>query len=291
MVMVAAFALAACGDNGGVVITPTPTQAGSPGGDPTAATPTEAPATPTEAPATPTEAAATPTEVPTDTPTPAPAVVRYEAKYDTVKAFFEDAVYCGDSLMNFYQWRGNQYITPNVFGSYNAKVWLAVNSFSAKQAISETINETDPKLSGEGIKLWNAIPQLEKHQVFLFFGLNDIGVTGVDQFVENYETLIHKLEATGFAANYYVLSITSMRYDKQSTTGGLTNEKIKEANGKLEQMCAANGWRFVDVASNLRDADYNLLLEYSDGTNVHIIKEGYVFWDNALKAIAEEFLK
>ena len=82
-----------------------------------------------------------------------------------------------------------------------------------------------------------------------------------------------------------------MREDKQSTTGGLTNAKIKEANEKLVNICAEHGWTFVDVASKLRDGNYNLLLDYSDGTNVHITKEGYVFWDEAMEKLAREELR
>ncbi len=127
--------------------------------------------------------------------------------------------------------------------------------------------------------------------------MNDIGVSGVDKFIEQYQELIGKIKAKTPAAKIYIMSITSMRKDKQSTTGGLSNAKIKEANERLEALCTQNGWCFVDVASKLRDADYNLLLtlpdgtKISDGTNVHIEKAGYVFWDEALEKTAREELR
>ncbi len=287
MLAVAVFAaasLCACG-SAGAIISPTPAGEETP-----SKTPTKEPEKPTEVP---TEV---PTEAPTETPTPTPKPAKDLSEFNPAD-FFADAVYCGDSCMNFYMWRGNSYVHPDIFGKFNANNWYAVNSYCVRLAVKNTSELTEaeaamvPKFGGDPCNLWDVIPALGKHRVFLFFGLNDIGVTGVDGFLDNYKTLIDKIKATGFDTKIYILSITSMRKDKQSTTGGLTNAKIKEANEKLVKMCEENGWTFVDVASKLRDENYDLLLEYSDGTNVHITKEGYVFWDEAMEKLAREELR
>ena len=278
-----AAALTACGE-GPQVISPTPTSS---------VAPTDRPATPTDVPSTdvpPTDQPAEPTLSPTPDATPTPTPELPLDQFDPLE-FFKDAAYCGDSLMNFYMWRGNSYVNPKVFGSLNQGVWFAVNSYALRFAVADGFSASEPKYKGDQVKMWDVFPQLGKHRLFFFFGLNDIGVSGVDLYIENYKTFLSKIEATGFEAKFYIMSITSMREDKQSTTGGLTNAKIKEANEKLEALCAERGWTFVDVASKLRDENYNLLLEYSDGTNVHIIKEGYKFWDEALEQLAREELR
>jgi len=289
------WAAVACGSTP-VVITPTPTGAATntPAATSTSA-PTEATA-PTETPATPTEEP-TPTEAPTSTPTPTPAGVQNpttEISEETLAQFnaidfFKDVEWCGDSLMNFYQWRGAQYVDPTNFGSYKASTWLTLNSYAVRYAIKDEITDYDPKYNGAQVKLWDAIPKTGKTRIVMFFGTNDIGVTGVDKFIENYKALIDRIKTTG-DYKFYILSMTPMRKDKQSTTGGLSNPLIDEANAALKKMCAENGYGFVDVATPLKDSEGNLNLEYSDGTNVHIVKEGYKFWDAALIKYAKEQL-
>ena len=299
-----AVLITACGNNQ-QIISPTPT--GTEVNNPTDTikptdTPTDKPVTPTAGETTPTASEPSGDPTPTSTPTPTPLPQKDLSEFNPLD-FFKDAIYIGDSLMNFYQWRGNSYVHPDIFGKYSAKLWQAVNSFAVRFAIRDvsTLSEAElgfvPKYNGEARQMWDVVAESGKTRVFMFFGLNDIGVSGVDKFIEQYQELIGKIKAKTPAVKIYIMSITSMRKDKQSTTGGLSNAKIKEANERLEALCAQNGWCFVDVASKLRDADYNLLLtlpdgtKISDGTNVHIEKAGYVFWDEALEKTAREELR
>ena len=216
--------------------------------------------------------------------------------------FFKDAVYCGDSCMSHYHWRGNSYEHPEIFGPHNAAVWLANGSYGVQYAHRDisTLTRTEktyvPKYKGAICNLWDAIPALGKNRVFMFFGLNDIGPTGVDRFIINYKEVIAKIKAVVPDAKFYILSITPMRQDMQ-VPGKLCNENIMKANDRLVKMCEENGWTFVDVASKLRDANGNMLLklpdgtQISDGTNVHLMKAAYDFWDEALEKTAREELR
>lgn len=216
--------------------------------------------------------------------------------------FFKDAVYCGDSCMSHYHWRGNSYVHPEIFGEHNAAVWLANGSYGVQYAnrdvslLSKTEKTYCPKYKGAICNLWDAIPALNRNRVFMFFGLNDIGPTGVDKFISNYIEVIGKIKEAVPDAKFYILSITPIREDMQ-VPGKLCTENILKANERLVQMCDENGWVFVDVASKLRNANGHMLLkledgtQISDGTNVHLMKAAYKFWDEALEKTAREELR
>ena len=238
----------------------------------------------------------------TKEPEPQKAPVELDLSEFDPRDFFKDVVYCGDSCMNFYKWEGNSYVNPETFGPLDTKVWLASNSNAVRYAVIDVDDLSSsekayiPKFNGEPCNLWKAIPQLEKNRVMMFFGLNDIGPSGVDGFIENYIAVIEKIKDAVPDAKFYILSVTPMREDKQ-VEGKLCTENINKANVALEKMCAYNGWTYVDVAENLRDENGHLILalpdgtKLSDGTNVHLTKAAYAFWDEALENLAREELR
>ncbi|MBO4324810.1 MAG: hypothetical protein J5845_05375 [Lachnospiraceae bacterium] len=287
-IILAAGILSACTGKG----TETPTI-----GEPSAAEITVT-VQPTEPPATPTP---TPTSLPTLTPspTPTPEPIKDLSEFDP-KEFFSDVVFCGDSLLHLYRFRGGPATHPEIFGDKYASAWLTITNYCIRLAVkdADTLYPGDaacvPKYRGERVNLWEVIPQLDKKRVMMFFGLNDIGATGVDKFVEDYQAVIEHIRETSPDVKFYILSITPMRKDKQD--GMLDNRKIRLANEKLQAMCEENGWTYVDVYSILCDADGNLVLvrdgkSLSDGSNVHLTNAGYVYWDQVLEQFAREELK
>ena len=152
-----------------------------------------------------------------------------------------------------------------------------------------------PKYRGERVNLWEAIPETGKTRVIMFFGPNDIGITLVDGFIDNYKALIEHIKETTPNAKFYILSITPMRKDMQFI-GRLCNDNIHKANERLKEMCDENGWTYVDVESELCDANGDLILfkngkAISDGTNVHLTSDGYEFWNSQLEKLAREELQ
>ncbi len=282
--------LVACGDNGGgTKAFPTVTVQASAN--------TEMTVMPTETP-TP-EPTSTPT--PSLTPTPTPIPHKEPGDFDP-KDFFKDVVFCGDSLIHLYRYRAGPSTHPEIFGDRNASEWLTKTSYCARIAVKDvkslppSYQACCPTYRGAQVNLWDAIPLTGKTRVFMFFGLNDIGMTLVDGFITNYIALIEHIKETTPDAKFYIMSITPMRKDMQ-TVGRLCNDNIHKANARLQQMCEENGWTYVDVASGLCDANGNLIIykdgkAISDGSNVHLTAYGYLFWDEALEKLArEELLK
>lgn len=232
---------------------------------------------------------ATPTEEVTPTPTVpvGPVEIPEEALEDIEPIeFFKDVLWVGDSLMTLYQWDGAQYADPKSFGSYKADTWMSRSNYAVRYAIEEEINKHDPKYKGEQVKLWDGIPKTGKTRIIMFFGPNDIAKTGVELFIQNYQTLIERIQATG-TYKFYILSITPMRKDMESV---LCNALIDEANIALQQFCAEKGYTYVDVATPLKNSEGDLDLKYSDGSNVHLVRAGYAHWDKVLIKLAKEQL-
>lgn len=268
-------------------------------------TPTQTPA-PTVA-ATPAEvpvetATPTPTAVPTVEITPAPEAEQPEptspaestaptatptpglTKEDfNASDFFNGAVFAGDSVLSHFYWKVPYYDSETFGGS---KFLVAV-SYSVIYALDEEC-EIHPMYKGEQRQIWESMELIDPKRVVLFFGLNDIGVTGVDGFIENYKQLIGNIRESVPESKLYILSVTPMRADCEGP--GLTNAKITEANGILETYCAENNIGFINVASMLMDETGALNTEYSDGTNVHLTKTAYYMWKDVLVDYAKEQL-
>ena len=259
-------------------------------------TPTEVTATGTPTPSP----SPSPSPTPSATPTPTPIPVKELSDFDP-KEFFKDAVFCGDSLLHHFRFRAGPSVKPEIFGDRNTSEWLTIGSYCVRIAVKDvkTLYPGDqaccPKYRGERVNLWEAIPQTGKTRVIMFFGPNDIGITLVDGFIDNYKALIEHIKETTPNAKFYILSITPMRKDMQFI-GRLCNDNIHKANERLKEMCDENGWTYVDVESELCDANGNLILykngkAISDGTNVHLTSDGYEFWNSQLEKLAREELQ
>lgn len=261
---------------------PTPTEVPTQTPTPTIASgstelPTEtASPTPTNTP-TPTS---TPTPTPTITPTPTPTVT-----LDDFNAadFFDGAMFSGDSVMSHFYWRVPYYDKENFGGS----TFIAAPNYSLRAAL-DVNSELHPMYKGESKTIWDNMKIVKPSRVFLFFGLNDIGITGVNKFIGNYGSLLKKIRDVDPNVKVYILSITPMRAD--SETKHLYNAKITEANSKIQTFCQENGVGYIDVATRLLDETGALNVKYSDGTNVHLTKDAYLLWKEDLIQYAKEQL-
>jgi len=252
------------------VITPTPL--------PTAAAETTETPAATNSPTL--TATSTPTPEPTATPSPTPAVTVED--FDAA-AFFEDALFSGDSVMSHFYWRVPYYDKETFGGS----TFIAAPSYCLREAL-KVDSELHPMYRGESKPLWENMKIVEPSRVFLFFGLNDIGISGVDKFVENYGLMLQKIREVNPKVKVYIISITPMRADSEKKV--LNNANIIKANEKLQEFCRKNDVGYIDVATMLQDENGALNLEYSDGTNVHLTKEAYILWKEVLVQYAKEQL-
>lgn len=230
---------------------------------------------------TPSETTApTTTPTPTSTPTPTPAVTAED--FDAAD-FFEGALFSGDSVMSHFYWRVPYYNKETFGGS----TFIAAPSYSLREALRED-SEYHPMYRGESKPLWENMKIVEPSRILLFFGLNDIGISGVDGFIKNYNAMFQKIREVNPEVKIYILSITPMRADSEK--GALNNANILTANIKLQEFCEENNAGYIDVAAMLQDETGALNTDYSDGTNVHLTKAAYLLWEEVLVQYAKEQL-
>jgi len=220
----------------------------------------------------------TPTATPTPTPTPAVTTDDFNAG-----DFFDGAMFSGDSVMSHFYWRVPYYDKENFGGS----TFIAAPNYSLRAAL-DVNSELHPMYRGESKTIWENMEIVKPSRIFLFFGLNDIGISGVDKFIVNYGTLLQKIREVNPEVKVYIISITPMRADSEKKS--LNNARIMETNGRLQTFCAENNVGYIDVATMLQDETGALNVKYSDGTNVHLTKDAYLLWKEVLVQYAKEQL-
>ena len=265
-----------------VSLTPKPTQVAEPDKEgQLTPEPSKAEDAPTTAPEATPELTPTPEATPTPEPTKAPAMTK-----DDFKAvdFFKDSVFVGDSVLSHFYLTIPIQDKETFGGSQN----LTVVSYSVREALKEE-SDIHPMYQGERRQVWETMKLMDAKRVLLFFGLNDIGVSGVEGFVENYKTLVANIREAVPEAKVYIISISPMRADKEGTR--LNNAKITEANGLIKEYAKEEGIGYIDVATMLLDENGAMNTEYSDGeTNVHLNKKAYLMWKDVLAEYAKEEL-
>ena len=121
-------------------------------------------------------------------------------------------------------------------------------------------------------------------KVFLFFGLNDIGMEGVDGACENYLTVIKKIREVNPDVSIYVLSTTNMLTGSEK--GKLNNENIRLLNEKMKEHCEAGIAEYIDITSFLVGEDGGLKEELCSDNYVHQTYAAYEIWTKVLRGYA-----
>lgn len=126
-------------------------------------------------------------------------------------------------------------------------------------------------------RLQTSIYDYNVRKVILLIGTNDIGI-GKDP-IENIKLIINKIKSYDNSIEIIVESIYPINNTKNSkiqkdTVGIRNNEKIKEKNKKIKEICKEKNITYVNVYDELTDKNGNLKLEYTV-EGLHISDEGY----------------
>lgn len=133
-------------------------------------------------------------------------------------------------------------------------------------------------------RLQTSIYDYNVRKVILLIGTNDIGI-GKDP-IENIKLIINKIKSYDNSIEIIVESIYPVNNTKNSkiqkdTVGIRNNEKIKETNKKIKEICKEKNITYVNVYDELTDKNGNLKLEYTV-EGLHISDEGYKKITNVL---------
>lgn len=228
----------------------------------------EAPA-PTPTPTPTPEATPTPTPEPTPTPTPEPTPT---PDTDADNSCFDNSAFLGNSLIS------DLYTYALVTNAdYYFKNGLTVRSvFTEAQAGSET-----------GTPVYDAAVSQHYDKYFLMFGLNELGWSYPEVFIDDYRTLIETLQKDEPGAEIYVQSLTPVSAERsKENLYGVTNERIVEYNDMLRELCEDMDVTFVDVAAAVCN-DQGILPDGAAPDGVHLNMDYCKKWVSALRTAIE----
>lgn len=195
--------------------------------------------------------------------------------------FFEHSVFIGDSVMMGFR----NFVMGQPAGFLGGPEFLVSGSFSVRMALNEISKDTiHPIYQGEQRYIWDSISMMGAEKVFLFFGLNDIGMEGVDGACENYLTVIEKIQEVNPNVSIYVISTTNMLTGSEK--GKLNNENIRLLNEKMKEYCETGAAEYIDIANFLIGEDGGLKKELCSDDYVHQTYAAYEIWTKVLRGYA-----
>lgn len=200
-------------------------------------------------------------------------------------SFFADAIFVGDSvtvgLSNYYNKLHGAVFTDTT-------QFLAQVGCSAKMCISSNPTEKYqrymPSYGGRLCRIEDGIALSGARKVFIDYGLNDLTGSTSIEFLDNFTTLITRIQEKNPSVQIYVISTTYVVSDAQ--TGLLTNSNIRKANEAVKAYCQDNGLGYINIADYIADEDGGLHPRYSSDQYVHQNAKSYEMWVKVLRHYA-----
>lgn len=204
---------------------------------------------------------------------------------DEIANYFQGAYVTGDSVAYGFQLyanrqKGNSAILQNLG-------FLTRGSFSAHNAFMAISKKSvHPTYQGAQHHIWDSLQMVGAKHVFMFFGLNDLNIGGVDSTVDYYVRLINQIRAVNPDIAFTIISTTPMY--QGSEKGKLTNANIDALNARMQALCTENGWGYLDIASHLKAANGTLAAQYCSDHYVHETNAAYAIWLQCFHDYAQE---
>ncbi len=207
---------------------------------------------------------------------------------DTVPdTYFDGAVFVGDSI----SLRLQTYVEvqresdPDFFGTAR---FLTSQGFGVGNALWQISSDSrHPAYDGTVMTVEDAVAAMgDVTRVYIMLGMNDIQYYDVEEFINNYRTLIYLLRSKTPGVDICVQSITPGTAGRTSVP---TNEDIFLYDLALAKLCAEYGYTYIDVASALRDSTGALpetLCSDSSNLGLHLNESAVEVWIHYLRTHA-----
>lgn len=208
--------------------------------------------------------------------TPVPVISDEE-----IDNYYKNAVFVGDSIMLGFR----NYCMKQKDSYLNNIQFLAAGSFSVTNSLWDvTAKSVHPVYKGQKRQVWESISMMETDKVFLFFGMNDLNVSGLEGTVEKYKQLIANIKEKSPDVEIHIISMTYTL--KDAGKGKLKNPKIREFNELLKAAALENGWGYLDMATPLATKDGDLAPAYCSDGFVHQSRAAYDVWNTVIRDYA-----
>lgn len=194
--------------------------------------------------------------------------------------FFSNSVLTGDSISKHF---GN-YITKHKDALPGTMKLLSEGSFSLHNAKGEPDEKsTFPLYKGKKMKLEDAISDMQVGNVFMFFGINDLGIDSPENCLKLYIEQMDKIKEKSPDVRFFIISTTYLHEDKAEVYKNLNNTNIKKFNELVKEYCdTAEGVAYLDLATLLQDENGNLKAEYCNDNYCHHTEAAFKIWIEVL---------
>ena len=207
-----------------------------------------------------------------------------EVTEEQVNAFYRDAVFVGDSIMEDFQLFCRYRQSDPFLQQFR---FLARTSFSLHNATMPISKRSKhPIFQGEQRFIWDSVRMVGAKTVYMMFGQNDLDM-GNDS-VERYCSIIGKIKEQSPDADFVIMSMTYTLAGKGK--GPINNDNIRAFNETMKVVAAQNGWGFIDMSTPTSDGNGNLRPEFCSDHYVHHTNAAYRVWEDVLKEYARESL-
>lgn len=224
---------------------------------------------------------------PTGVPETQPVQELLPPTEDEIANYFQGAYVTGDSVAYGFQLYANRQKANSAI--LQNLGFLTRGSFSAHNAFMAISKKSvHPTYQGAQHHIWDSLQLVGAKHVFMFFGLNDLNIGGVDSTVDYYVRLINQIRAVNPDIAFTIISTTPMY--QGSEKGKLTNANIDALNARMQALCAENGWGYLDIASHLKAANGTLAAQYCSDHYVHETNAAYAIWLQCFHDYAQEKL-
>lgn len=224
---------------------------------------------------------------PTGVPETQPVQELLPPTEDEIANYFQGAYVTGDSVAYGFQLYANRQKASSAI--LQNLGFLTRGSFSVHNAFMAISKKSvHPTYQGAQHHIWDSLQMVGAKHVFMFFGLNDLNIGGVDSTVDYYVRLINQIRAVNPDIAFTIISTTPMY--QGSEKGKLTNANIDALNARMQALCTENGWGYLDIASHLKAANGTLAAQYCSDHYVHETNAAYAIWLQCFHDYAQEKL-
>ena len=191
-------------------------------------------------------------------------------------SFFDDAVFVGDSI----SLKLSQYAASS--GALGRAKFLVIGSFGVNNAVND---HPDTRVTYQGVKyqdIEEAIKATGAKKMFIMFGMNDIGLHGIDKTITNWGVLVDLIRSQCPDIAIYIQSMTPIWTGGEK--GKLNNANVLKYNEKLQNFAQNNGCKYIDIHPYMQDSTGGLATVFCSDKYVHLTNEGAQRWIAVLKA-------
>lgn len=195
-------------------------------------------------------------------------------------SYFDDAVFIGDSVSLRLQY----YCSSN--NALGDTTFLCSGSLSATNALWNISSESvHPSYQGEKMLIEDGVAACGAKKAYIMLGMNNISF-GIENATADMVTLIDRILEKSPDVSILVQAVTPMTSASTIRSKSLNNDLIDQYNERMREICQEHGWYFLDVNTQFKDENNQLVRAYcsdADKMGIHFTTAAAEIWVDYLK--------